>query len=284
MKTALKISFLVNLVLLAGLVSMRTGREVSPAPMVAGGNPDREQPIRIAALVAPPAKQLAQPEPFHWSQLESSDYNTYVKNLRRIGCPEATLQAIVAADVDSVYRERNDDLRQKLAGYEQLSWEDKLKAYNAKQAWLAELQTLPAAKKSQMDNLLATPAGSAPASVQATVAAASSGTPTVFPGTAPLATSTLVQHHDTQPIPELPLVYHDVDLSTLNFNEQQIQTVHELRQTFVEEIGGPNQDPADPDYLQRWLKAQSDVDNLAKGMLGVMPWQTYQIAVMNQSR
>ncbi len=277
MKTTLKISILMNLVLLAGLVSMRTSREVGLAPMVVDDNAVCEQPPQIAALVAPPAKQLAQPEPLYWSQLESSDYQTYVKNLRRIGCPEATLRAIVAADVDSVYQERNDDLRQKLSGYEQLSWEDKLKAYNAKQAWLAELQTLPAVKKSQMDNLLAAPAGSAPASVQATLAAASSGT-------APLVTSTLVQRHDTQPIPELPLVYHDVDLSALNLNEQQIQTVHELRQTFVEAIGGPNQDPADPDYLQRWLKAQSDVDNLAKGMLGVMPWQTYQIAVMNQSR
>lgn len=284
MKTALKISILANLVLLAGLTFVQTRPPASPTIAVASANPHRLPPARISTVAATPAAPLAQPEPFHWSQLESPDYNTYVQNLRRIGCPEATLQAIVAADVDSVYRERNDDLRQKLADYEQLSWEDRLKAYNAKKAWLAELQNLPAAKKSEIDSLLAAPASLAPSSSEAMLAVTSPGTSSMYAGAASVALPTFVRRHDTPPAPELPLVYHDVDLSALNFNDQQIQAVNELRQAFLEEIGGPNQDPADPEYLQRWLKAQTDVDNLAKGMLGIMPWQTYQIAVANQSR
>lgn len=43
------------------------------------------------------------PQPFNWSQLESSDYRTYVANLRRIGCPEQTIRDIVAADLDGAY-------------------------------------------------------------------------------------------------------------------------------------------------------------------------------------
>lgn len=281
MKTTLKISILLNLLLLTGLIFARASHEESAPSSFAGVIPNREQPTQIAAVSASPVVEPVRPGSFHWSQLESSDYETYVKNLRRIGCPEATLRAIVAADVDSVYRERNDDLRQKLADYEQLSWEDKLAAHNVKQAWLAELEQLPAVKKSQIDSLLAAPASLASSLPPATVAVALSATPSVRPNAVDAAAPTMVNRHSPQPTPELPLVYQDVDLSALNFNEQQIQAVNDLRQTFVEEIGGPNQDPDDPDYLQRWLKAQADVDNLAKGMLGVMAWETYQAAAWN---
>ena len=57
-----------------------------------------------------------------------------------------------------------------------------------------------------------------------------------------------------------------------------MQSIQDLRQTFLDEIGGPDQDPNDPDYLQRWLKAQNDVDQLLQGMLGTMAWETYQAA------
>ena len=36
---------------------------------------------------------------FHWRQMESEDYAIYIANLRRIGCPEATVRDIVVADV-----------------------------------------------------------------------------------------------------------------------------------------------------------------------------------------
>lgn len=38
---------------------------------------------------------------FHWRQIESEDYAIYIANLRRIGCPEATVRDIVVADVRS---------------------------------------------------------------------------------------------------------------------------------------------------------------------------------------
>jgi hypothetical protein len=40
---------------------------------------------------------------FDWRQVESEDYRTYVKNLREIGCPEQTVQDIVAADVRQAF-------------------------------------------------------------------------------------------------------------------------------------------------------------------------------------
>jgi hypothetical protein len=40
-------------------------------------------------------------ESFHWSQIEAADYPTYIRNLRRIGCPEETIADIITADVAS---------------------------------------------------------------------------------------------------------------------------------------------------------------------------------------
>ena len=40
---------------------------------------------------------------FDWRQVESDDYQTYVKNLRAVGCPEQTVQDIVAADVRQAF-------------------------------------------------------------------------------------------------------------------------------------------------------------------------------------
>ena len=42
-------------------------------------------------------------EPFHWSQIEAQDYQTYIENLRRIGCPEETIQDLVKRDLDQHY-------------------------------------------------------------------------------------------------------------------------------------------------------------------------------------
>src|SRR6266540_412681 len=46
---------------------------------------------------------------FHWSQIEASDYPTYIANLRAIGCPEETIRDIVTADVASLFQESTAD-------------------------------------------------------------------------------------------------------------------------------------------------------------------------------
>ena len=40
---------------------------------------------------------------FSWSEVESSDYRTYIANLRGIGCPEQTIRDIIIADVNNLY-------------------------------------------------------------------------------------------------------------------------------------------------------------------------------------
>jgi hypothetical protein len=43
---------------------------------------------------------------FTWSEVESDDYAVYIANLRRIGCPEATIRDIIVADVTQLYARR----------------------------------------------------------------------------------------------------------------------------------------------------------------------------------
>jgi hypothetical protein len=40
---------------------------------------------------------------FTWSEVESSDYPTYIANLRGIGCPEQTIRDIIIADINALY-------------------------------------------------------------------------------------------------------------------------------------------------------------------------------------
>jgi hypothetical protein len=48
--------------------------------------------------------------PFNWQQVESPDYRVYVKNLRAIGCPEATIRDIIVADINEWFAGRIKDL------------------------------------------------------------------------------------------------------------------------------------------------------------------------------
>jgi LysM repeat protein len=48
---------------------------------------------------------------FSWREVESSDYPTYIANLRDIGCPEQTIRDIIIADVNAMYsRKRATEL------------------------------------------------------------------------------------------------------------------------------------------------------------------------------
>ncbi|MGO8677236.1 MAG: hypothetical protein ACLQVX_15365 [Limisphaerales bacterium] len=75
-----------------------------------------------------------------------------------------------------------------------------------------------------------------------------------------------------------PLVFQDVDLAAMNLDAGQRRAIADLRQRFVEALGGPNQDPAEPGYRERWLQSQAENDSLLRAMIGVRAWQDYQLA------
>jgi hypothetical protein len=97
------LSLALNGALIVAWVSSR--RTIVPSELAPASLPEA-----FAASVTPSATTNPATEPavrpFHWSQVESADYLTYIANLRRIGCPEATLRDIIVADVNSLFAPR----------------------------------------------------------------------------------------------------------------------------------------------------------------------------------
>ena len=110
----LLISIVANLVCLAGLFWMLADRQQPPAQL---GSPVSAAATagagRAPGQAAPVERIVREVEPFHWSQIEADDYQTYVENLRRIGCPEETIRDLVKQDLDKLYDQRKADILSK---------------------------------------------------------------------------------------------------------------------------------------------------------------------------
>jgi hypothetical protein len=54
------------------------------------------------------ASNLRTSHRFDWRQVESTDYRTYIRNLRAIGCPEQTIHDIIVADLNTFFDEKEN--------------------------------------------------------------------------------------------------------------------------------------------------------------------------------
>ena len=246
----LKISILLNLGLLGGLICLLvTGQKPVPAapPQVAIAT--LVKTAAATGATSPPAK----PEPFRWSQLYANDYHLFVKNLRATGCPEPTLRAIVTADVQAVCGVRRRALTKQLSDLAGSSWSTQLAAARREPDLRAELNQLPAAENGMVADYLGL-------------------------ATAPASLAADESPEDSANRPALPLVLHEVDLTPLNLNSNQMEIVDDLRQKFISKIKETSQNPDDPVYFERWQQAQSEVDNQLRGMIGFEAFQKYQMA------
>lgn len=257
MKNALiKISILLNLGLLGGLICLLTIGQKNPSesssPVAVATKPLNNEAEITVATPAP-----ADPKPFCWSQLDSTDYHVYVKNLRNIGCPEPTIRAIVAADVHAAYQSRGETLARQLANLAGSSWSNKLATGSAEIALRAELGKLPNQEAAKVADLIELPP--APQSTAADANATVNNVP--------------------EQSVSLPLVLQNVDLAALNLNDNQIQVINDLRQSFMNDVGGPGQNPEDPAYLKRWQQAQPQTDAQLRDFLGTTVYQNYQVEV-----
>lgn len=100
-KTLLCISLLLNVALLAVLIYF-----VNRTPP--SRTEKNEAVARMANTNAPRDHVIIRRQFFSWSEIESSDYNTYIANLREIGCPEATIRDIIVADVNQLFAQRRE--------------------------------------------------------------------------------------------------------------------------------------------------------------------------------
>lgn len=82
---------------------------------------------------------------------------------------------------------------------------------------------------------------------------------------------------------QTPLVMQDVDVKTLGLSDDQVQAIASVRQDFLNQTDGSDQDTNTPAFRQRWRRAQQAADNMLMADLGdeafnkfeVMVYQTY---------
>jgi hypothetical protein len=98
-KTFLLGSLVLNAALAAALIWPRHKEAISPGPPIVQSELGSE-PLPTEKRT-PPAVSAS--KPFHWTDLESSDFRQYMTNLRRIGCPEETIRDLVVAEVNKLY-------------------------------------------------------------------------------------------------------------------------------------------------------------------------------------
>jgi hypothetical protein len=221
----------------------------------------------VMAQTPTPAASPAGPAPFRWRQLEARDYHVFVKNLRDIGCPEATVRAIVTADVYAVYENRIRALEKRIAELNAGSWTNWLAGAGTETELKSELEQIPDGEAAEINELLGVKGAPAQDSVAVASATAS-------------ANASAKAAARSQPA-SMPLALQNVDLTAMNLNDVQKQVIENIRQNFLDQIGGTNQDPNDPAYLARWQQAQPEADNRLRGMLGTAFFQDYQLTANN---
>lgn len=87
-----------------------------PAPELSGQTNHR--PVRLRLQPLPDVGVRTHVQNLDWRSIESDDYATYVANLRRIGCPEATIRDILLADIDQLFAARRRALESPPADWE----------------------------------------------------------------------------------------------------------------------------------------------------------------------
>ncbi len=93
--------------------SLSTSEEIKPSVQVFR---QRARQLRRGPLsgdaVAPALSDAALADrPKDWSEIESSDYATFIANLRAAGCPEETIRDLVTARVNQAYGSQLRELR-----------------------------------------------------------------------------------------------------------------------------------------------------------------------------
>jgi hypothetical protein len=274
MNKILKVSFVLNVALMGALIfALLKGQRASQSrsQVVQSQPPTSVPPAATREISSRP-----EPKPFRWSQLDSDNYHIYVKNLRAIGCPEPTLRAIVTADVDAAYLNRSRALEQKLTDLASRPWSVRLAAYSSEQALEAELRGLPGQESAEIADFLGLHLGPS-LTADAVPAPAQALHNEDQPSSAPASGH---RPRPSAPI-SLPLALQDVPV--IGMSSQQIQVINDVRQNFLDEIGGLNQDPNDPAYLANWQNAQPKADNLLKAMLGATAFENYQLAAADNT-
>ena len=109
-------------------------------------SPDISNPVAVRHP-RPESKLTSPAGAFTWSQLESTDYREYVRNLRTVGCPEATVRDIILADVHATFESQRAEI---IRGSTGNGWQFGREAAS----WSVQLEDLAAQESAALVELL----------------------------------------------------------------------------------------------------------------------------------
>ena len=192
--------------------------------------PAQKTVLAAAPSVAATPTPAPSTAPFNWRQLESPDFPTFIVRLRAIGCPETTLRDIVKGELDEIYAERRRQADGRGTTLARLAQEEEI----------------------ALSQLLGGPStgAQAPPSENAE------------PQLGPRGRRRSV----TSGPPVMPLAFQDVDPTDSTMTNSQRTALDQLKQSFLEEVGGGN--PSDPEYMAKWQTAQPLLDQQLQTLLG----------------
>ena len=296
MKGTLKVSILLNLVLLGGLVfSLMNQRPKEPAPATVVSEVKSLAP----ATTTPDAPQPsgAELETFRWNQLVSAgDYRTYIANLRAIGCPEPTIEDIVRGDAARAFswERRELGLDGTGAGPWSRSREMQLAASLLGVHPPAGTTTVAQNTGNGTDgNVGGDEVAESTVPVQSAVNRRRGG------GIGEVAEISLPSSSAGTESPSYPLFLQNPDWDALGFNAEQQAAIAQVRQQFQSEISGLNQNPSDAANqdanttaaggglstsnpndsaaaLTQWQKALQNANQQLHGLLGAQAYMAYE--------
>jgi hypothetical protein len=87
---------------------------------------------------------------------------------------------------------------------------------------------------------------------------------------------------DAQPSAQFPLAFRDLPPEVTASRPQMAAALKALQQDFLDAVGGPNQDPADPAYYGRWVAARKSLDEQYRLLVGNQTFLGTQAQVNNQ--
>jgi hypothetical protein len=192
---------------------------------------------------------------FQWLQLESTDYRTYIANLRGIGCPERTIFEIVSADLDDLYWPRREPLLAKLKNAQATELERSQAA--------SGVARLRAEEDAVLRKLFGLP--------EPTIASSE------------LAPQTNRRRRTPPPAggeetpPTMPIAFQPINTNLIQPSADDIEAMGRARQIFLAGLG-TNNDVNSPEYLRRWQDAQVQADNLFGALVGRQTFLQYQAA------
>lgn len=298
MKTALRISIWLNLILLSGVAFLLANQRKAETASVR--IPSRTRPTAAPAPVSTPPATTPETEskPFRWSQLESSkNYWDYVANLRAIGCPEPTIQDIVRGDVARTFAWERNQLGLYASGdgpWSRQAEKQLVASLLSGQPPATESADLAAqsANNSMAGNLGGNEVGQTTRWLQGEPNRASKNSG------GEIAQASVPSRNVAGTAPAYPLFLQNVNWSALGFNASQQAAIAQVRQRFLSTMNSANSNPnnsanqssgpanlnvnsANPDskstaYLLQWQKALQNAMWQLRGVLGVQGWMAYE--------